>query len=78
MKYIYTGGNYREFRGRVFAHGNAVDITDRGTLAAIAKEPDFKPVEEEKPVEEKPDACPKCGRVVKQGRYLHIKHCRGA
>ena len=23
------------------------------------------------------DACPKCGRVVKRGRYLHIKHCKG-
>ena len=23
------------------------------------------------------DACPKCGRTVRQGRYLHIKHCKG-
>ena len=24
-----------------------------------------------------PHACPKCGRIVKQGKYLHIKFCKG-
>jgi hypothetical protein len=23
------------------------------------------------------DACPKCGRVVKQGKYMHQKFCKG-
>ena len=23
------------------------------------------------------DACPKCGRIVKQGKVLHQKYCRG-
>ena len=23
------------------------------------------------------NACPKCGRMVKQGKYLHVKHCKG-
>lgn len=23
------------------------------------------------------DSCPKCGRYVKQGRYLHVKYCQG-
>lgn len=22
-------------------------------------------------------ACPKCGRIVKQGKFLHTKHCKG-
>lgn len=31
------------------------------------------------PAEERhdPDACPKCGRVLRRGRYLHVKHCKG-
>lgn len=24
-----------------------------------------------------PNACPKCGRIVKQGKHLHQKHCKG-
>ena len=76
MKYTFTG-KYREYRGYQFIDGRPVDITDRATLAAIAREPDFKPVEvEEKPVETV-DACPKCGRIIKQGRYMHVKFCRG-
>ena len=23
------------------------------------------------------DACPKCGKIVKQGRYIHEKYCSG-
>lgn len=43
MKYIYTGGPYTEFRGYVFINGKPTTISDRGTLEAIAKRPDFKP-----------------------------------
>jgi hypothetical protein len=81
MRYVYTGGNYREFRGYVFCHGKPVTIKDRGTLAAIARERDFEEYHEPEPVLPEPvvdpDACPKCGRIVKQGRYMHIKYCEG-
>lgn len=23
------------------------------------------------------DACPKCGRIVRQGRVMHVKFCKG-
>lgn len=23
------------------------------------------------------DACPKCGRIVKQGMFMHKKYCKG-
>ena len=23
------------------------------------------------------DSCPKCGKVVRQGRYMHVKWCKG-
>ena len=42
MKYVYTGGQYTEFRGYVFAFGKPTTIRDRGTLEAIAKRQDFK------------------------------------
>ena len=47
MKFVYTGGKYREFRGYVFANGNPTTVTDRGTLEAIAKDPTFRKVDEE-------------------------------
>ena len=46
MKYIHTGGPYREFRGYVFIGQNPVTITDRGTLLAIERMHDFRPYEE--------------------------------
>jgi hypothetical protein len=41
MKYVYNGA-YREFRGYVFTQDKPVEITDRGTLELIKREPDFK------------------------------------
>lgn len=41
MKYRYKG-EYREFRGRVFAHGLPVEIDDAATLAALANNPEFE------------------------------------
>ena len=78
MKYVHEG--YREFRGYVFRWGLPVDITDRGTLEAVKRDPSFKEFkDEEKAATETEvlDACPKCGKVVRQGRYLHVKHCKG-
>lgn len=47
MKYVCVDG-YREFRGRVFAFGRPVEITDPGTLEAISHNPYFKEVPDEK------------------------------
>lgn len=46
MKYVYEG-QYREFRGYVFANGKPVTITDRGTLEAIQKDNSFRRFEDE-------------------------------
>ena len=42
MKFVYTGGQYTEFRGYVFKWGQPTTILDKGTLLAIARRPDFK------------------------------------
>ena len=86
MKYVYTGGPYREFRGRVFANGQPVDITDRGTLEAIKRAHDFVAVLDDEPLPEEivvepqapENACPKCGKALKkQGAHFHIRACQG-
>jgi hypothetical protein len=79
VKYIYENGA-RTFRGYFFWNSKPVEITDRATLQAIQKEDGFKVFEEEPaPVMvANPDACGKCGKVVKQGRYMLEKFCRGA
>jgi len=91
MRYIYTGGPYREFRGYVFVGEKPVTITDRGTLLALERMHDFKPCEErheEEKTEAKTEvltpakatvanACPKCGRVLSRGMFMHRKYCRG-
>ena len=86
MKYVYSG-TYREFRGYVFANGKAVDVTDRGTLELIKREPDFKEVADEKAQIEKaapqPDPvlkgkeCTKCHKLIPKGWYFHDKWCKG-
>ncbi len=81
MKYAYNGP-YREFMGRVFAYGKPVEINDKATMEAIEKEPDFRKVEDEKVQETETkavlsDECPKCGKVVKRGKVMHQKWCKG-
>ena len=86
MRYVYTGGEYTEFRGHVFAYGKPTTILDRGTEEAISKRSDFRRVEDEeegkrqgiKTLQVSNDACPKCGKIVRQGRFMHVKYCRGA
>lgn len=80
MKYAYNGA-YREFMGRVFVNGNPVEITDKATMEAISKQPDFVKVEDEKVEETKTqtvlsDECPTCGKVVKRGKFMHQKYCK--
>lgn len=76
MKYVYNG-TYRSFMGRMFAFGKPVEITDKATLIAIEKEPDFKKVEEVQETTVLPDECPKCGKTVKRGKVMHQKWCKG-
>lgn len=92
MKFVYTKGQYRQFRGHVFAWHQPTDIQDRATIEACLRDPTFERIEDAVRQEEvpqapapqviareviDPDACPKCGRVVKQGRYMHEKFCKG-
>lgn len=91
MKFSYTQGPWHEFRGYVFAWGNPTEIKDQATITALSMNPSFKRIEDENyqapqaqaieaPASPKvldPHACPKCGRIVKQGKVLHIKHCKG-
>ena len=45
-----------------------------------AKYPPAPRVEEPAPVKLTPNqinACPKCGKVIGRGRFMHIKHCKG-
>jgi hypothetical protein len=82
---------YRQFRGYVFAHGNPVTVTDRATIEACLKDPSFKKVETVGRIESlngdalisKPgdviytSGCPKCGKDIRRGKAMHIKHCKG-
>lgn len=85
MRFVYTQGKYREFRGYVFMYGQPTSVTDHATIEALLQREDFKPVVEEQKRDEPktetaaaPDGtCPKCGRYIRQGRYMHIKFCRG-
>lgn len=90
MKYVYTEGPYKEFRGYQFVNGKPVTILDNGTVEALSKRSDFRRVDDEerkdpdegKNADERQEAllgiaCPKCGRVVMRGRYMHIKYCKG-
>ena len=101
MKFICITEPYRHFRGWLFAYGKPTDVTDRATIAALERHPDFMRVDE-KPSEEGleegattplpdpvasslgdpgkpkiPDICPKCGKTVKRGKFMHQRFCRG-
>ncbi len=93
MKYVFTGGKYTQFMGRTFSFGQPVEVNDRATLKALegrrdfaqyiehlSKEPSHAVRQEEKEevVVVNMDACPKCGKVLSRGKYLHVKWCRGS
>lgn len=69
--------------GRLFMNYQPTEIQDKATLMAIENHPDFEKVTDEEkvqaPAETKvlADECPKCGKVVKRGKYMHQKHCKG-
>lgn len=80
MKFAYSGP-YKEFRGYVFIKDKPVTVSDRGTQEALSKMEDFRRVDEEEETEAPlldPQACPKCGKVVKRGRHFHVRSCKGA
>lgn len=80
---------YVQFWGYMFQHGRPVDVHDRGTIERCLHDSRFRRLDDEEEVKGQapdakavqmldPRACPKCGRIVMRGRYLHIKHCKGA
>lgn len=88
MRFLYNAGEYKEFRGHVFMHGKPTTITDKATEEAVLQRSDFtrckdeeipKQAEQGKREEETPvlnnDACPKCGKIVRQGKYMHVRWC---
>ena len=81
MKFICVTEPYRHFRGLLFQGGRATDVRDQATINALENHPDFKKVTDEEKVqaptkEVLADECPKCGKVVKRGKYMHQKHCK--
>jgi hypothetical protein len=40
-RFIYTAGNYKEFRGYLFWNGKPVTVTDPATIGALIRRPDF-------------------------------------
>lgn len=84
MRYAQDNEPIRWFRGYVFLKGTPVEIKDRCTADLLSKDNAFRRIEDEK-VEETAeetrvlasDACVKCGKVVRQGRYMHERYCRG-
>ena len=80
MKFICKTEPYRHFRGLLFQNGRATEVSDQATIDALAKHPDFEKAEDEKAIQETPkevlsDQCPKCGKTVKRGKYMHQKWC---
>ena len=66
MKFIFDG-SYAQFRGYVFANRKPVNVTDRGTLEALKRNPQFRKVEDGKE-ENKAPAAPVLKRQVLHAR----------
>jgi hypothetical protein len=78
MKYVYEG-TYTQFMGRTFAFGKPVEVTDRATIAALERNPQFRKADEEIQEATKAvlsDECPKCHRIVKRGKVMHQRYCK--
>lgn len=85
MKFVYTKGDFAQFRGRTFLWGKPTDITEKATIQALLKNPDYRKVDDETKettteavlVPKSGPACPKCGKVIVRGMYFHQKYCKG-
>ena len=77
MKFICLTENYRHFRGVLFAFKKPTEVTDTATIEALARNPDFMRVDDEKKPAKLADICPKCGKTVKRGKFMHAKFCKG-
>lgn len=89
MKFVCLTERYRHFRGLLFMNHQPTDVKDKATIMALENHPDFRKAEDEKEVKaptEKvlkvlkvliPDVCPKCGKTVKRGKFMHAKYCKG-
>ena len=42
VQYVYTAGQYTEFRGYPFVNGKPTTVNDRATAEALDKRPEFK------------------------------------
>ena len=64
MRFIYKHG-YTCFMGRMFAFKKSVEVTDKATMAALLKHPDFERVDnDEKAKAEAPAPAPVLKRPV--------------
>lgn len=78
MKFICKTEPFRHFRGHLFKYYMPTEITDKATIEALMRHPEFvlaeDKAEEASPI---PDVCPKCGKTVKRGKVMHQKYCKG-
>lgn len=82
MKFVYSG-DYAVKDGVTFMFRNPSTVENKATIAKLLKDPLFRRCDEEKAeapakTEVLSDVCPKCGRLVKQGKVLHQRWCKGA
>lgn len=82
MKFIYDG-DYAVKDGVTFLFRNPTTVDNKATIERLKKDPLFRIYDEEKAEATAEaevltsDTCPKCGRYVKQGKFLHVKFCKG-
>lgn len=83
MRFVQDKEQVRWFLGRMFLRGQPVEVTDRGTIEALSKDSFFRRCDEEVKRQETrsegllENQCKKCFKVVKQGRYMHERFCKG-
>ena len=80
----FMEGDFAQFRGQVFLYGKPTKVTDRATIDALRRNPIFEEIKDEAQEQETAEAtvlnkdeCPKCGRIVSHGKYMHQKYCKG-
>lgn len=85
MRFSYVEGPYTQYWGYTFANGLPTTVPDKATQERLLRDSRFRRIDDEEEKQEtaeaevlnSPDACPKCGRVIRQGKYMHVKYCQG-